>query len=243
MSSYVVLKHTKRCSFSLFLHVLLFFFVKLSVLTLYINTYLSLSLKVDVVDDNSDGEIDSPHAVGGLHDKLGNDNTGGFFGDISTEDEENGGGGGGGDSLTSPRGNSYDLRASVRGPSSESSLPSKTSSSSSKADRVLGGLGGSESSSSSSSSSSGPEFKMLSDRRGSFKKGNSVMGSLFGGGGGNNESSHGNDSGNSGGQDRKKEKDDRSGEDHAMEKLGNWLGAQAAMEDTLDVLEQGGWMD
>ena len=31
-------------------------------------------------------------------------------------------------------------------------------------------------------------------------------------------------------------------EDSAMEKLGSWLGAQQAMEDTIDVLEQEGWM-
>lgn len=34
----------------------------------------------------------------------------------------------------------------------------------------------------------------------------------------------------------------REGEDQAMMQLGNWLGAQQAMEDTIDVLEQEGWM-
>ena len=34
----------------------------------------------------------------------------------------------------------------------------------------------------------------------------------------------------------------REKEQAAMMQLGNWLGAQQAMEDTFDVLEQEGWM-
>ena len=34
---------------------------------------------------------------------------------------------------------------------------------------------------------------------------------------------------------------EREGEDRAMRQLGTWLGAQEAMEDTIDVLVEEGW--
>lgn len=135
-----------------------------------------------------------------------------------------------------------DLRSSIRGPGSSDSFSTRGSSSPpstsamlqqrvNKADRVLGNTEDNAVRSTSEST--------RGDKKMSVKRGTGLMGSLFG-----------SSSEKSGDVDKQSttpkkavQEDDKSGEEHAMEKLGNWLGAQEAMEDTLDVLEQGGWMD